>query len=261
MIYDRPVSDLMRDAASSLEPPFSVDQIVKWFGANYPKIKSNTIKAHIRGMTANDPSRHHYPGVASKEPVFFRSGYGAFVRFDPDLHTGEESVPVPGPDDDDVVDVLSDLPPEQVAEFALESQLEHFLLANWTAINWGRTLQIWHDASGGSGHQYQTPVGRPDFVCIDPTTNALVVVELKRGRPSDKVVGQVARYIGWVRVHLAEPGQAVEGLIVAHETDDQLAYAVSALPGLRLLTYDVKFELKLAAEPAGQQQGGSPALE
>jgi Endonuclease NucS len=112
-----------------------------------------------------------------------------------------------------------------------------------------------------SGHQYQTPVGRPDFVCIDPSTNALVIVELKRGRPSDKVVGQIARYMGWVRVHLAQPDQAVEGLIVAHETDDQLAYAVSALPGLSLMTYEVKFELKVAAEPAGQLQGGSPPPE
>jgi RecB family endonuclease NucS len=179
------------------------------------------------------------------------------VRFDPDQHTGEESAPVPGSDEDEVVEVLSDLQSEQVAEFALESQLELFLVSNWAAINWGRSLQIWKDPHGVSGHQYQTPVGRPDFVCIDPSTNALVIVELKRGRLSDKVVGQVARYMGWVRVHLAQTGQEVQGLIVAHETDDQLAYAVSALPGLTLMTYAVKFELKSETGPAGQLPGAA----
>jgi hypothetical protein len=61
--------------------------------------------------------------------------------------------------------------------------------------------------------------------------------------------------MGWVRVHLAQPDQEVEGLIVAHETDDQLAYAVSALPGLTLMTYAVKFELKSQLGPPGQLQG------
>jgi len=43
------------------------------------------------------------------------------------------------------------------------------------------------------------------------------------GRPSDKVVGQAARYIGYVRTHLTQPGQQVEGLIIAHEADDAQA--------------------------------------
>ena len=77
---------------------------------------------------------------------------------------------------------------------------------------------------------------------IGADADALVVVELKRGRPSDKVVGQVARYIGYVRTHLAKPGQAVEGLVIAHESDEALRYAVSALPGLRLMTYEVAFD-------------------
>ena len=52
-----------------------------------------------------------------------------------------------------------------------------------------------------------TPIGRLDFLCIDQVTDALVVVELKRGRPSDMVIGQIARYMGYVRSHLAMPGR------------------------------------------------------
>jgi hypothetical protein len=64
--------------------------------------------------------------------------------------------------------------------------------------------------------------------------NTLIVVELKRGRPSDKVVGQAARYIGYMRTYPAKPGQPVEGLIIiAHEADEPLRYAVAAFLGLQ----------------------------
>lgn len=248
MIYDRPVSDLMRDAPADLTAPFSVADVVAWFQEHYPKIKNNTITAHIRGLTANDPNRHHYAWLASKEPVFTRTGYGKLRRFDPDEIGGD------GGDegtDGGGEEVGEDQPTiEEEAEFVLESQLEEFLIGNWHIIHWGRHLQIWKSSSGISGHQYNIPgIGRLDFLCIDTTTEALVVVELKRGRPSDRVVGQIARYMGWVRRNLAAAGQAVEGLIVAHETDEALGYAVSEIPGLRLMTYEVKFELAAAGIP------------
>ena len=73
-------------------------------------------------------------------------------------------------------------------------------------------------------------------------TGALVVVELKRGRPSDRVIGQAARYMGYIRAHMAQPGQQVEGLIVAREVDEGLGYSAAAVPGLQLMTYEVSFK-------------------
>jgi hypothetical protein len=49
--------------------------------------------------------------------------------------------------------------------------------------------------------------------------------------------------MGYVRSHLAMPGQSVEGLIITSETDEALRYAVAAFPGLQLMTYEVTFEL------------------
>jgi restriction system protein len=140
-------------------------------------------------------------------------------------------------------DALEDVAKEYSAGFILEAQLEAFLVRNWKSISWGRLLQICEGPDGKSGHQFVTPIGRLDFLCIDQVTDALVVVELKRGRPSDTVVGQIARYMGYVRSQLAMPGQSVEGLIVAQEADDALRYAVAAFPGLQLMTYQVTFEL------------------
>jgi restriction system protein len=140
-------------------------------------------------------------------------------------------------------DALGEVSAEYSAGFILEAHLEAFLAGNWKSINWGRLLRICEGPDGKSGHQFVTPIGRLDFLCIDQVTDALVVVELKRGRPSDMVIGQIARYMGYVRSHLAMPGQAVEGLIVSHEADDALRYAVAAFPVLAVMTYEVTFEL------------------
>lgn len=135
-------------------------------------------------------------------------------------------------------------------EFVLEAHLEEFLLGNWRSIQWGRPLELWTGPNGETGHQLHTGIGILDFLCRDSISNALVVVELKRGRPSDRVVGQIARYMGWVRHHIAASEQLVEGIIVAHGYDENLGYAAMALPGLSVLTYEVTFSLHAVDAPA-----------
>jgi hypothetical protein len=57
-------------------------------------------------------------------------------------------------------------------------------------------------------------VGRSDLICVNEA-GELVVVELKRGLTSDEAIGQVLRYVGWVRENIAEQGQKIHGWIVA----------------------------------------------
>jgi len=244
MIYDRPIWALMQDAATVLSPPYTVGEIVAWFGLHYPKIQASSVRAHIKGLTANDPSRHHYR-VSGRTALFVRQPDKTLLPFDV---TAQRDT-----DDDEELDDEPDAADEealqQSSEFVLEAHLEEFLVGNWKSIGWGRPAEIWKGPGGESGHQLVTPVGRLDFLCCDRSTNGLIVVELKRGRPSDKVVGQVARYMGYVRTHLAEPGQPVDGLIIAHEADEPLRYAVAAIPRLRLMTYGITFQLNPVAEP------------
>ena len=243
MIYDRPIWALMQDAAADLSPPYTVGEIVAWFAQHYPKIRASSVRAHIKGLTANDPSRHHYQ-VSGRTALFVHQPDRTLMPYDDTAITDT--------DDEELVDepeLADDLTPEQTPEFVLEAHLEEFLVGNWKSIGWDRPLEIWTGPDGQSGHQLVTPIGRLDFLCSDHRANALIVVELKRGRPSDKVVGQVARYIGYVRTHLAKPGQEVEGLIIAHEADDPLRYAVAAFPGLQLMTYAVTFQLNPVQGP------------
>ena len=188
---------------------------------HYPQIKASTVRAHIVGLTANDRSRHHYPSLARREALFTRHPDGSLGAFDGlDENHADEA---------EDLDVTATPP----LEFALEAFLEEFILTNWEGIDWGRPLELWESDVNELGHQLATPVGRLNFLCRDTASDALVVVELKRGRPSDTVVGQAARYMGWDSAHIAAENQPVEGIIVAHEQDLRLAYAVAAVPGYR----------------------------
>ena len=72
---------------------------------------------------------------------------------------------------------------------------------------------------------------------------SLLVVELKRGRATDVVVGQVLRYMGYVKQELAEPAQTVKGVIIALEDDPKLRYALAAVPNIAFYRYKVSFQL------------------
>ena len=125
----------------------------------------------------------------------------------------------------------------------IETKLEQWIVENWTSISFGVSLRLYQENGEAVGQQYDTgSVGRIDLLCIDDSSDSLVVIELKRGRPSDEVVGQMARYVGWVRKHLAN-GKNVYGFILAPDFDEKLKYAASAIPGTRLLRYKTKFEV------------------
>ena len=70
-----------------------------------------------------------------------------------------------------------------------------------------------------------------------------LVLELKRDRASDVVVGQTLRYIGWVQEHLCSPAQLVNGCIIAHAQDERLQYALNQVPNMRFMKYEVDFRL------------------
>lgn len=66
--------------------------------------------------------------------------------------------------------------------------------------------------------------------------------ELKRATSPDRAAGQIARYLGWVRVHLSN-GRAVRGVIVARQTCEYLRYVMVAVPDVSVYEYSVRFAL------------------
>jgi restriction system protein len=132
---------------------------------------------------------------------------------------------------------------EEARTFAMEKHLEEFLVHNWKQTELGDEYDIYADEDGIQGQQFPTDTGFIDILALSKDRKRLLVVELKRGRASDAVVGQIARYMGYVREELAEEGQQVEGLIIALDDDLRVKRALSSIPGVNFWRYQVNFKL------------------
>lgn len=136
---------------------------------------------------------------------------------------------------------------EAPAEFELEKHLEDFIVKNFARIFKDRLKLI--EDEGGIGRQYPVisdgkQIGCIDILAKEPQTNCYVIIELKRGRESDKVVGQILRYMGWVSENLCQPGESVKGLIICKEADEKLKYALKLVGDkIKVSRYVVDFRL------------------
>jgi hypothetical protein len=134
---------------------------------------------------------------------------------------------------------------DEPQRFGLERHLHEFLRDNWPKTSLGRDWTIFEeDGEPDAGFKYTTDVGEIDLLARHKHKKAWLVVELKRDRTSDTAVGQVLRYMGWVRRKLAASGEDVQGLIVARSAEPGLAYAIADLPSVKMQTYEVEFRLK-----------------
>ena len=130
--------------------------------------------------------------------------------------------------------------------FALEKHLEDFLIANWQQTPLAARYKIYEVDGELVGQQYPSDTGPIDILAISHDGSELLVVELKRGRVSDSVVGQIQRYMGYVQGELAEPGQSVRGVIIALEDDLRVRRALAVAPNIDFYRYEVNFKLHKA---------------
>lgn len=139
--------------------------------------------------------------------------------------------------------VSTDETVEDPTVFALEKHLEDFLVANWKQTELGKYYDIYEEAGDLIGKQYPTDTGFIDILAISKDKKELLIVELKKGRASDNVVGQIQRYMGYVLEELAENGQTVKGIIIALEDDNRIRRALAVAPNIEFYRYQVSFKL------------------
>jgi restriction system protein len=133
---------------------------------------------------------------------------------------------------------------EDPGVFALEKHLEDFLVQNWKSTELGKTYDIYEEEGEMVGQQYPSDTGPIDILAISKDKKELLVVELKKGRVSDTVVGQIQRYMGYVKDELAEPNQVVRGVIIAFEDDIRIHRALSVAQNIEFYTYKIQFKLE-----------------
>ncbi len=144
---------------------------------------------------------------------------------------------------DGTVDRAADEVLEDLAAFAMEKHLEDFLIRNWAQSELAGNYEVFMEDGELVGQQYPTDTGPIDILAISRDRKTLLVIELKRGRASDAVVGQILRYMGYVQDELAEPGQHVYGIVIALEDDQRLRRALAMVPNVDFYRYQISFKL------------------
>lgn len=137
----------------------------------------------------------------------------------------------------------NDVNVEDASVFALEKHLEDFLVANWASTELSKTYDIYEAEGELIGQQFPTDTGPIDILAISKDKSELLVIELKKGRVSDVVVGQTQRYMGYVQTELAEPSQKVKGLIIGLDEDLRLKRALAVTQNIDFYRYQMTFKL------------------
>jgi RecB family endonuclease NucS len=130
--------------------------------------------------------------------------------------------------------------PPGAREFAYEKDLQNFLSKNLSLIRPGLHL---YEEEGITGIEF--PVGNRyiDILALDKDNN-YVVIELKVSKGYDRVVGQLLRYMAWIKKNQADASQHVRGVIVARQISDDLLLACSELDNVELYEYQLSVSLQ-----------------
>ncbi len=246
-LYEKPVKLLFRDMINDLAiqrgEVIEREKINSWFKTKYPLIKPGTVSAHMLKLSTNAPSRIHYSvDPNGKDDLFFQIDSKRFRLYD--QSSDPDPIYFKQNKDEIVTPEHEESEEENGNEFAYEKDLQNFLAKNLSLIEPGLSLYLEEEISG-----IEFPVGSRfiDILAIDSNNN-YVVIELKVSRGYDRVVGQILRYMAWIRKNHAEESQKVRGIIIAREISDDLLLACSETNNVELYEYNLSITLKKIRE-------------
>lgn len=121
-----------------------------------------------------------------------------------------------------------------------EDSLQSYISKNWEELPFGEDWRIYHRTHFSKGKYNTREIGEIDLLAKHKTMSKWLIIELKKDQSSDATVGQLLRYMGWVKVNLAEENETVEGLIIAGTEDARIQYALKCLKNVSLKVYQLK---------------------
>jgi len=113
--------------------------------------------------------------------------------------------------------------------FESEADLQQYLEHNWPQTTLADEWVLYRE-----GHVDAGEIGIIDLLAKHKREPQWLVVELKVRKTSDQAVGQVLRYMGWVKRTLAAQGEQVNGLIIAKYPDPKTLYALDSVTHVSL---------------------------
>ena len=217
--------------------------LITWFGK--PNTRSD--QPTFQKLLSKELVPHFFARWDNKDPQFTYLGTGSIVQIEDGATTrsGIEAVKLKL-SVDDAEFILPAGPTNNTQDktaFVFEKHLEDFLIGNWNATHFSEKYKIYEQDGIQVGRQYRTETGPLDILAISHDESEFLIVELKRDRASDEVVGQLLRYMGWVKKNLCNPDQVVKGCIVALRGDAKLENALYTLDNITFVRYEIDFRL------------------
>ena len=248
--YEKPtralLKDMLADWGLKSGETFSAQRAVDWFAQLYPKLKAGSIHAHLVQASTNDRSRLHHPATNTTDDLLYKVGSREYRRFDtaadptPLHQSGKVQIAnvdgkvISVTEEDDDAGVAIDAALAGSSQFALEKDLQRYLADNLHLIEPG--LIIFQDEEV-TGFEYPAGGGRRIDILAKDRLGGFVALKLKVEKGYDRLVGQLLRYVNWVRKELAEPGQRVLGIIVCRSMSEDLILACSGIKDVELFEY------------------------
>lgn len=120
------------------------------------------------------------------------------------------------------------------ASISLERDLHNWLTTRLSEVEPGLTLV-------DGGVEYRTEAGNIDILAKEDSGD-LVVIEVKAGKAKDNALGQMLGYMGCLSSSEGQP--KTRGILIASSFDTRVVYAVKGLPNVKLVKYQLSFNLE-----------------
>jgi len=234
------------------------NKTIVWYG----KPKSHSGQPTFQKLLSREMIPHFFARWDNKDPQFTYLGVGKVVSFKDGvpcldgnknqvetielkltIEDSDEIIPIENQSNLSVVDESAERKFTPIkSSFALEKHLEDYIIHNWSNTSLNEKYDIF-TIDKRKAVQYPTRSGPLDILAISKDKSEFLVIELKKGRASDEVLGQIQRYMGHVKKELAKDEKTVNGLIIALEDDKNLRDALAVAANIKFMKYEVKFNL------------------
>jgi hypothetical protein len=234
------MKDMVTEMGLSKSDLITKSDVFKWFSSNYPKIKQNTVNCHLIRMSTNGKSRHHYNAKIGEDDLLYQVNKNTFRLYQPTSDPsplGSEIFQENENESGTEVEITENT--LDLREFAYEKDLQNYLSKNLDLIEPGLSL---YEEDGITGIEYPAGGRFIDILAIDRNNN-YVVIELKVSRGYDRVIGQLLRYVSWVKKNITENNQTVRGVIIAREISEDLTLVCEELNNVNLFEYQLSVQL------------------
>ena len=230
------------------------NKTIVWYG----KPRSNSNQPTFQKLINGEYTPYFFARWDNKNPNFTYLGVGKIVSYQDGIPTKDGNnntvdtieVKLTVEDSEFIIPSINPNANTQAttnkeikSSFALEKHLEDFIVSNWSTTSLNDNYDLYEN-DRKKAQQFPTRSGPIDILAISKDKKEFLVIELKKGRASDVVVGQITRYMGDIMKNIANEEQQVKGIIIALEDDHNLKDSLFAVPNIEFMRYELKFQLK-----------------